>query len=241
MVGPAGAEGENFCTDCPAADNVGGCVADNKHFRPGEFLAEQHFAAGECDFGQFISVFVIITEGADSKRMPEIEVAQFDFGAEPDIAGQKSYNGPWGEHREIVEKLLNASANSTCGVTEVLVQQEHVTSEKALDVHWRGLNAVRGEELTHERCVSSAGKTHVRGAIADAELEFACAIERANTRAAGADQGAIDVEQYQSDHASQATGWCGLGQVRLPGLLRVPANPATSPGTFGCGCAALRI
>jgi len=102
-------------------------------------------------------------------------------------------------------------------VAEVLIQQEHVTSEKPFDICWGGLNSVGIEELSHEGGVGSAGEPHVSGAVADAELEFACAIKCANTRAAGADQGAIDVEQYQPDHAWQATGWFGLGQARLPG------------------------
>lgn len=232
MISATGAKGKYFSTDGPTADDVGGGVADDKHFRSGEFVADQHFAAGESDFGEFISVFVIIAESADAKLMPEIKMAQFDFGAEPDIAGQESHDGPRCKHRKVIKKLLNTGANSTRGVAEVLVQEEHVTSEKAFEVCRRGLDAVGIEELAHERCVCSTGKTHVSGTIANAELEFTCAIKRTNTRAAGADQSAVDVEQYQPDHAWQATGWFGPEQARLPGLIWVPpncGNPTTSP------------
>ncbi len=98
MVGPASAEGEYFRANGSAADYVGGGVTNDEHFRSCESLAERHCTAGEGDFGKLISVFVVITESADGKRMPEVEMPQFDFGAEPDIAGQEPDSGWWCEH-----------------------------------------------------------------------------------------------------------------------------------------------
>jgi len=74
-------------------------------------------------------------------------------------------------------------------------EQEDVAREEAIEVGLGRFEAVGGEELADEGGVGAAGELHVAGSVFDVEFGGAGALEGAHACAAGADEGAVDVEQ----------------------------------------------
>jgi len=91
--GAAGADGQHAGADGAAAADVVGRIADDEHFGAGEGAAEPLAAPVAGDASELVAVFVVIAEGAQDKVFPELVMAQFDFGAEPDIAGEEADEG----------------------------------------------------------------------------------------------------------------------------------------------------
>ena len=93
IFGPihASADREHLRTDGAGASDVERSVADDEHFFTGKFPAEQRFAAPFCNGRDLVALRGIIGKSAGLKLFPEIEPAQLDLRAKPDVAGEQPH------------------------------------------------------------------------------------------------------------------------------------------------------
>lgn len=66
------------------------CVANDDHFFAAQSSPVQTRPACVCRVRNLIAILVIVSKCAKFKLLPQVEVAQFDFRAEPDVAGQQT-------------------------------------------------------------------------------------------------------------------------------------------------------
>ena len=63
-------------------------VAHDDDLVAAQFFSQHVAAAFVCDGGNLIAIFTVVGERTGLKGVPKAEAAQFDFRAEPDVAGE---------------------------------------------------------------------------------------------------------------------------------------------------------
>ena len=89
----AGRHGERLRSNGPGALDIVRRVADDENFFIAQMAAEQQVTPLSGDGGDVVAVFVIVRERAGLENLPKLEVAEFDFRAEPNVAGQQTSRG----------------------------------------------------------------------------------------------------------------------------------------------------
>ena len=87
-----------------------------------------------------------------------------------------------------------------------MIEPKRITFEKAREVLFGFFDSILAKDLSNERDVGSAVKNDALGGFG--QVEFACKrlAKSLYARAAGADQGAIDVEENQPNHPTITAG-----------------------------------
>ena len=105
-----------------------------------------------------LAIFAVVGECAGFKLFPEIEMAQLDFRPQPDIAGEQSRQRRFGQRFQIAKEFEDPRARFSPAVRENVIEPEHVTLEKAVEMFRSGWNVVVGEKLPHETHVGAPGE-----------------------------------------------------------------------------------
>ena len=94
-----------------------------------------------------------------------------------------------------------------------LVQPENVTLEESPEIFRRGRNLVQAEKFAHEIHVRPPGEIDFFNAVVGVEFRGERFGKRLDARAAGVDERAVNVEQYESHHAPEVNR-CRDGRQR---------------------------
>jgi hypothetical protein len=127
----AGGHGEYVRADGPTAFDVQRRVANHHDFFAAQFPAMQTRPAMMRGVGDLIAILVIVRKRAGDEVIPEIEVAQFDFRAEPDVAGEQAERGRFGQRLQITNQLPDAGTGFRLAVSKNVVEPEHIALEEA--------------------------------------------------------------------------------------------------------------
>src|ERR1035437_1720851 len=182
----AGGHGQNFCANRASATDVKWRAANDEDFFAAQILLERAAGALPGGHGDLIAVFVVVGERAGFKQIPQTEVAELDFRAESDVAGEQSEHGRLGERLQGADKFTDAGAGCGLVARQNMIEPENILLEEAAKVFRRGGDVMNSEKLPDD--------AHIR---ASRELEFFNAIvglaflaerlsQRLHARAAGA-------------------------------------------------------
>lgn len=154
----SGGDGEAPGPDGLGAGDVMGGVADDQDFVAAERVAVPVLAAAVGDFGQTIAVGIFVPERAEHEALPELVVAQFDFGAEADIASEQAEGGRVGEGGERAEERSYAREHAAGDLGEEMVEPEDVIVEESRGVFRGGIDAAGAEELVDDGEIGAPGE-----------------------------------------------------------------------------------
>jgi hypothetical protein len=104
---------------------------------------------------------------------------------------------------ERTEKLRHTGTNFTRVLLDPVVQQENVGIQEMADIPEFSLQAIIGEEFSDKSGVRTPVKVGPFGDSGHAIEKFGRASERVDAGSTGSDEGAVDVEQYQSGHGEK--------------------------------------
>src|SRR5436309_16126212 len=110
----------------PGALDVERRVADHEDLVAAQVVVEQTAAALFGEGGDLIAVFVVVGKRAGLENLPQLEVAQLDFGAEPDVAGQQANRRRLGQRVELMDEFPNSGKNAAPRLRQQVIQPENV-------------------------------------------------------------------------------------------------------------------
>src|SRR5205807_823497 len=118
----AGRHGERLRADGPGALDIVLRVADDENLVAAQMVAEQQVAALSGDGGDVIAVFVIVRERARLENLPKLEVAEFDFRAQPDVAGQQTNRRRPGQRVELMNEFPDAGIHASARLRQQAIE-----------------------------------------------------------------------------------------------------------------------
>ena len=198
--GAAGGDGEDFGADGATAPDVEGGIADYDNFLALQRPLQEASGTIAGNGGDLIALFMVIGKSAGLEEFPQAEVAQFDLRAQADVASQKAKQGRFGKLPELVDEGADARAFAGFTVPEDLVEPEDVTIKEPAEIICRGRDSVHRKKLAHKAEIGASGEFEAFEAVGGAKLHLEDFGESFDTGAAGADEGAVDVEKDEADH-----------------------------------------
>ena len=144
--------------------------------------------------GNLVALFVVVGERASLEDVPEIEVAQLDLGTEPDVAREQAEQGRLRQFLQFANKIPHARTQLGLAGAQDVVEPKHVALEEPLKVFRRRRDMVEPEEFAHQAEVGASGEFQALEMIRDVELSGEGPGESLNSRTAGVDQRAVNVE-----------------------------------------------
>ena len=150
-----------------------------------------------------VAVFVVVRKAAELKNFPEIKMAQFDFRAEPDVAGEQAEHRRFRQGAQTVDQFPDARADLRVAACEDLVEPENIAFEKLREMFRRFRQVVDAEEFADQADVGTAGEFYFFGAVMQLEFRGKGLGESLRAGVAGVDERAVNVEQNQFHHAQK--------------------------------------
>src|SRR5271154_5374642 len=151
--------------------------------------------------GDQIALLVVVGKTAELELFPQPEMAQLDFRAEPDVAGEQADNWRFRQRAQITQHFPDAGTNLGLAARENLVEPENVTLEETLKIFRRGGNVVVLEKFADEADIRASGKFHFFQAVVGFELGRKSFGESLRAGVARVNERAVNVEQNQFYHA----------------------------------------
>ena len=203
QFGPAGGHGQRFCADEFSAAHIEGRIADDDDFLRLQVFVQHAAAAFQCCDGNVIAVFVVIGKAAELEKIPQAELAQFDFRAELDVTGEQAQRRRLRQCLQIADEFKNPGAGVAGAVGKDVIQPEDVSVEKLPEVPGRLIETMDFEKFPDEAHISPAGKFHLFRAVMEVEFRRKSFRESACAGMPSVDERAVNVEKYQPNHAGK--------------------------------------
>ncbi len=146
----ASGNGQNLGANGAAAADVQGRVADDQDFFAAQLLVQNPTASTMSNGRDLIPVFVVVGERARLELFPQIEMAQFYFSAETDVAGEQADYGRLWQCARVLEESPDAGACLRVAVRKNVIKPEDVALEEVSKVFRRGGDAVDAKKLAHQ-------------------------------------------------------------------------------------------
>lgn len=137
---------------------------------------------------------MVVTECTGDEKIPEVVVAEFDFGTEPDVACEQSQNRGLGKLDQCLNKIADARADFAFVLVEHLIQQKNIVSEELFEFRFAGLHLPGVEKFADQGAVGAARKLHLTGGVGDPENEVEHPFKGFYPGTSGTNQGAVYVE-----------------------------------------------
>jgi hypothetical protein len=153
-----------------------------------------------------VTFFVVIGKAAKRELVPQVEMAQFNFRAELDVAGEQAKRGRLGQRAQGVDQFPDAGADLRLAAGEDVVEPENVTPEKLREMFRRFRQGVDFEKFTDEADIGAAGKLHFFRAVMQVEFRGEGFGESLRPGVACVNKRAVNVEQNQFYHARKISG-----------------------------------
>ena len=203
QFGPAGGHGQCFCADEFSAAHIERRIADDDDFLRLQVFVQHAAAAFQRGNRDVIAVFVVIGKAAELEKIPQAELAQFDFRAELDVAGEQAQRRRLRQCLQIADEFKNSGAGVAGAVCKDVIQPEDVSVQKLPEVPRRLIETVDFEEFPDEAHIGPAGEFHLFRAVMEIEFRRKGFRERACAGMPGVDKRAVYVEKYQPNHAGK--------------------------------------
>src|SRR4051794_25623799 len=100
-------------------------------------------------------------------------MSEFDFGAEPDIPGEQANYGRLFLGPKFVDHLQNSRQDISGSHTQHLLEEKHITFEKAFEVLWARLDLVSPEKIANDGSIGPARKSNFGRSIRNVEHRVA--------------------------------------------------------------------
>ena len=149
----------------------------------------------------------------NSKTVPQPEMAQLDFRAEPDVAGEQAEHGRLRQRVQIVDQFPDAGADLRVAARKDVVEPENVALEKLREMFRRLRQAVDAEKFADEADVGAAGELHFFRAVMQLEFRGKRFGKRLRAGVARVDERAVNVEQNQFHHARKISEHAESGEI----------------------------
>ena len=198
-----GADGQDPRSDRLRARDIERGIANDHNFVPGESPFEDRFAPLFGNRRDAIAVFMIIGEGAGFEMVPELVVAEFEFGTAPDVAGEEAEDWAIRGGVEGLEEVDDAFADSAARGLEKLLEETRVVLEEAVDVGLGSFDIVLEETFAHQGAIGAAGELQGAGGGGETEDLGKGLLESFHARASAADEGSINIEEDESYHGEK--------------------------------------
>src|SRR6266436_980583 len=115
-------DGENFGAEGPTAADVQRRITDDQRLVAAQILVKHPPSAFERDGGNLVTVFAVISKRSGLEFLPKIEVAQFDFGPEPDIAREQPGQRWFGQRLQPSKELPHPGTHRPLALLQGIVQ-----------------------------------------------------------------------------------------------------------------------
>jgi hypothetical protein len=180
--------------------NVSVCVSDDHYFRAFETASELTRGPVAGDAGQLVAVVVIVGKGSAHPVSPQRMSPELDLGSETNVARQETHGGWLWQLLQRLEELRNPRADLTSILLKAMIEQKDISIEEMPDVPGTTLQAIAQEELPDECRIGAPMEMSAFGYAGHAIEQFGRPTEGVHAGSSGPDEGAINVEQYQSGH-----------------------------------------
>ena len=97
----------------------------------------------------------------------------------------------------------NTLAHRSFGGAEQLGKESGIIVKKAAKIRLARLYGMKRQSFAHERHICTPGKLQMFRRFRESEHFGERALESAHTRAAAADQSAVNIKEYKSNHARE--------------------------------------
>mgnify|MGYP001547090000 FL=1 len=213
-----GGEGDGLCAKNLAAGNVVRGIADDEDARGGEFDRMMGERATQRVGAEVVAGFAVVGKGAEREVLPQPVVAELDFGAAAEVAGEKRL-GDAGQRGDPGKQFANAGKNAGTGAGEFGGQRSQVRVEIAADRGRAGGQAVGPENLARDPGIGAAAELDAGEGAGDAEFVAQRGEQRAFAGAVGEDERAVDIPEKKRVHgqAGEPSARGGRRQA-VPGL-----------------------
>ena len=151
--------------------------------------------------GDLVAFLVVVGEGAGLEHVPEVEVAQLDFGAEADVAGEQAEHGRLRQGLQSADELPHARAELGLGSRAGCGRARRRSGRRSAgnSPAWAGSG---GSRRTRARGSGRCGRRiQALEPVRGVELGGEDLGKSLHARAARVDQRAVNVEENQADHA----------------------------------------
>ena len=169
--------------------------------------------AGFGEMAELVAVVVVVGVGAELEVVPDAVVAQLDLGTAGEVAGEEGEDDVFARLQRLEERQ-DAGEEAAGGAGDFAGEVVEVAVEEGGDV-FRGLGQpVAGEHVADDAGVGAAGDFDGGKIVVDAEAVAEAEAEGAFARAAGGEEGAVDVEEEEFFvHGPWGTLWAKAGRL----------------------------
>ena len=171
-----------------------GRIANHENFIVAQIFAEDSAATVAGGGGDQITIFVIVREPAGFEFLPQIEMAQFNFCAETDVAREKSDERRLRQLLECPDKFPNARARFRMAVGEDVIEPEDVMLEEEFKILRRLGDFMIFEKFANKADVGAAGKLQFLKTVMGVEYRLEDFGKSLDAGAAGVHQRPVDIE-----------------------------------------------
>jgi len=196
----AGGHREDLRPDGPGALDVARGVTNDKDLVALEVVPQSVASPGVSDACEFVSILMVVTKSAGFESVPKTKMAQFDAGAEADVAGQQSEQRRRRSGAQGTEPGVDAGEHAAIEPAHQMFQMKDVTIEEPPKVLGAGFDFMVREEIPHDGRVRAPGEMKPERAVEDAEFSPADFGESPFPCASRGDQGTVNIEQNQPNH-----------------------------------------
>jgi len=198
---PARGHRQHLGPDGPAATNVQRRVADDHNFFAAQLPFQHPAGAAARGVRDLVALFMIIRKRAQLEFPPQIEMAQLDLGAEPDVAGEQADQRRLRQGAQTVEHLRHARARPGLALGEEVVKPENIAFKEAAEVFRAGRNVVVEKKFADEVYIGAPGKLDPLNPVGEVEFRGEDAGKSLDASPARVNERAINVKEHQSHHA----------------------------------------
>jgi hypothetical protein len=133
-------------------------------------------------------------ESTHFKWFPKLAVAQFDFGAQSDVAGQQAHEGRCGHGIQGGEKIQDAFARTRRASRQDIVQEKNVVLKESLHVFPGHGNSMIIEKFTDKTGIRASGELQFLESVPCVEFGRENSAERFGSSATSAHERAVNVK-----------------------------------------------
>src|SRR5664280_434339 len=198
--GPSRGDSQDPGADGPPAADIQRGIANHQHLFSRKRPSKHTAATVTGDRRDLVAIFAVVREGAGLKFVPKVEVPQFDFGSEPDVARQQAEQGRGLQGLKPRDELRDAWTHFGFAVAEDIIEAKNVAMKEALEIFRSGLDQMELEKLAHHAQVGAPGKFEAFKAVHCPEFLREDFGKGRDARAPGVDERAVNIKQNEPNH-----------------------------------------
>src|ERR1700731_885054 len=158
-----GAGAERF-----SAGDIAGRIADDVDLIRRKFAPVLFLGPGAGKWSELVAIVVVVGEGAELKKMPDAVVAEFEFRAARNVAGEQPEDEMLA-HFELIQQLKDAWQEVAFAARQFERKKMDVTIEKRGDIFGGRWDFVFLQDADDDSGIGHAGDFDIVKVVLDAE------------------------------------------------------------------------